>query len=79
MGGVMNVEKDLRKRKKMIGYINAIKRGFRDQHGIIPTGGTIHEPLFEHIPDGEYPMEIDGKVDKVKIINGTINCCNFDK
>lgn len=62
----------------MIGYINAVKRGFRDQHNIKPTGGTDHEPLFEHIPDGEYPMVINGKLDRVRMVDGFINCCNFD-
>lgn len=63
----------------MISYINAVKRGFRDQHGFVPTGGTNNEPLFDEIPDGEYPMTIDGKVDKVRIVNGCINCCNFEE
>ena len=62
----------------MIGYINAVKRGFRDQCGCIPTGGTDHEPLFDNIPDGIYPMEINGRMDYVKIVNGIINCCNFE-
>jgi hypothetical protein len=61
----------------MTAYINAIKRGFRDIHGFKPTGGTEQEPLFNNIPDGEYPMEIEGKTDYVRIVNGTINCCNF--
>lgn len=60
----------------MIGYINAIKRGFRDQHNIKPTGGTDHEPLFEHLEDGEYPMVIDGKIDYVRIKDNTIDCGN---
>ena len=62
----------------MIGYINEIKRQFRDTYNFVPNGGTQHEPLFEFIPDGEYPMVIDGKTDNVKIVNGTISCCNFD-
>ena len=60
-------------------YIKAIKRGFRDQIGLTPTGGTEDEPLFDHIPDGEYPMIIEGKLDKVRIVNCVINCCNFDE
>lgn len=62
----------------MIDYINAIKRGFRDQHHFKPTGGTDDEPLFDNIPDGEYPMTIEGRLDKVTIKVGTIDCCNFD-
>jgi hypothetical protein len=62
----------------MMGYINAVKRGLRDTHNFTPLpGSTDHEPLLE-VPDGEYPMTIDGKVDKVRIINGKISCCNFD-
>ena len=30
------------------------------------------------VPDGTYPMKIDGKMDYVVIENGLINCCNFD-
>ena len=63
----------------MTDYINAIKRGFRDQHGFIPDRGTDNEPLFDHIPDGEYPMMIDGKLDRVRIEDGTIKCCRFDE
>jgi len=29
------------------------------------------------VPDGEYPMEINGRTDKVIIEKGCINCCNF--
>lgn len=31
------------------------------------------------VPDGDYPMEIDGKTDNVKITDGKISCCNFQK
>ena len=62
----------------MTDYIRAVKRGFRDQHGIKPTGGTDYEPLFAEIPDGEYLMTIDGKRDRVRIVGGTISCCNFE-
>ena len=65
----------------MTSYINEIKRQFRDIYKFKPTGGTREEPLFADglIPDGEYPMTIEGKVDRVCIVNGTINCCNFDE
>ncbi len=63
----------------MTDYVNAIKRGFRDQIGMVPTGGTQEEPLFDNVPDGEYPMMIEGKRDRVKIIKGKIHCCNFDE
>lgn len=65
--------------KMMINYINAVKRGFRDQYEFVPTGGTDDEPLFDNIPDGEYPMTINGKIDRVRIVNGSIHCCNFEE
>lgn len=58
-------------------YIAKVKQGFRDQHHFIPTAGTNAEPVFEHIPDGEYPMLIDGKIDYVRIENARIHCQNF--
>ena len=61
----------------MTRYINEIKRQFRDKYKFTPFGGTEIEPLFDNIPDGEYPMEIDGKLDNVIIKAGTIHCCNF--
>lgn len=63
----------------MSDYINAIKRGFRDQIGLTPTGGTKDEPLFDNVPDGEYPLVIEGKRDRVRIVKGKIHCCNFDE
>ena len=30
-----------------------------------------------HVPDGEYPMKINGKVDNVHVKNGKIACLNF--
>lgn len=62
----------------MLEYIRAIKRGLRDTHGFIPTGGTDHDPTFDKVPDGTYPMEIDGKTDHVKITGGKISCGNFE-
>ena len=63
----------------MIDYINAVKRGLRDQNGFKPKeGSTEDEPLFDGVPDGEYPMTIEDKLDKVRIKDGRISCCNFD-
>lgn len=61
----------------MTEYISAVKRGLRDQHGFVPTGGTDAEPLFDNIPDGLYPMDVDGRIDRVRIEAGRIYCCNF--
>lgn len=63
----------------MISYINAIKRRFRDVYGFKPQpGSTDIEPLVNP-PDGTYPMRIGGKTDYVRIENGFIRCCNFEK
>lgn len=64
----------------MTEYVRKIKQGFRDRYGYEPVEQRGDDLRFAEgqIPDGEYPMEIDGKVDKVKMIDGKINCCNFD-
>lgn len=62
----------------MSDYIKAVKRQFRDKYKFTPSRiGPGDEPVFDTIPDGDYPMKIDGKLDRVKIINGSISCCNF--
>ncbi len=61
-----------------IDYINAVKRGMRDQCGFVPTGGTDEAPLFKNVPDGVYPMTIEGRLDQVRIEGGRIYCCNFE-
>lgn len=58
-------------------YIRGVKRGLRDQHGFEPSEGVEIDPCFANIPDGTYPMVIDGKTDYVRIIAGKISCCNF--
>ena len=63
----------------MIEYINAIKRQFRDVYGFTPLpGSTEKEPLVS-VPDGEYPMTIDGRLDRVRIVDDKIHCCNFEQ
>lgn len=62
----------------MTAYISEIKRQFRDVYKFTPNGGTDDDPTFDIIPDGFYPMEIEGKVDNIKITNGSISCCNFN-
>lgn len=66
----------------MTGYAREILKAFRDQHGFTPTGGTDDEPTFADgtIPPGEYPMTINGKVDRVRLNDKyQIKCCNFDE
>ena len=76
----VNHSSAIERRRKMwfTDYIKAIKRQFRDVYGFTPRPGSADDdPIFDNIPDGEYPMTIEGKTDKVRIENGGINCCNF--
>lgn len=60
----------------MTQYIAAIQKKFITEYGFpehpekkgVPTG----------VVDGEYPMLIDGKLDRVRIVHGKIHCCNFN-
>jgi hypothetical protein len=61
----------------MIEYIAAIQRQFIDVYGFKEDPEKKGVPL--NVPDGEYPMKIDGKIDRVKIKDGHIHCCNFDR
>lgn len=64
----------------MTDYIREIKRQLRDVHGFKPSDrSTEVELVFDDLPDGEYPMTIEGKLDQVRIENGKINCCNFNE
>ena len=63
----------------MTNYINEIKKQLRDTYHFVPKSEVGGEPLFDNVPDGEYPMTIEGKLDKVRIVNGSIHCCNFDE
>jgi hypothetical protein len=50
-------------------------------YNFIPTRITDGEPLFDRgvIPDGVYPMTIDGKLDRVRMEDNKIHCCNFEE
>lgn len=61
----------------MLEYIRTIKRKMRDQYHMEVIGGTEDDPLVK-APDGVYPMEIDGRLDKVEIKNDRIFCCRFE-
>lgn len=63
----------------MTQYILEIKKQLRDVYKFVPSRIVEDEPCFDNIPDGEYPMIISGKLDRVKIIEGKFSCCNFDK
>ena len=62
-------------------YSRKVKCHLRDDYGFIPMAGSaVLDPTFDSVPDGEYPMTIvEGKLDRVRIINGHIHCCNFDE
>ena len=57
----------------MIKTIQAIKRALRDQYGFKPSGGTEQDPKFASIPEGIYPMKINGKKTNVEIKRGLIH------
>lgn len=50
----------------MTDYIKVIQNWFRK-----------NVSTFPEVPDGTYDIEIDGKLDHVKIEDGKINCCNY--
>lgn len=60
----------------MQGYIDEIKRQFISVYGFKENPKIPGVPMG--VPDGEYPMKIGEKTDKVRIENGKIYCCNFE-
>jgi hypothetical protein len=60
----------------MTEYIREIQRQFIEVYGFSENPEKPGLPL--NVPDGEYPMTIDGKLDLVKIEDGMVDCCNFD-
>ncbi|MEN9341833.1 MAG: hypothetical protein RIQ54_89 [Candidatus Parcubacteria bacterium] len=61
----------------MTDYVRAVKRGLRDKYGFKPQDGSSEdEPLLD-IPDGEYPLLIDGAIDYIRVTDGSLYCCNF--
>ena len=60
----------------MLGYIEQVQQGFIREYGFRENPEKSGIP--ESVPDGEYPMIIDGKLDFVRVISGKIHCCNYD-
>jgi hypothetical protein len=60
----------------MLEYISEIQRQLVHIYRLEPRSDAPDIPA--NVPDGEYPMRIKGKLDKVRIENGRIFCCNFD-
>ncbi|HSX23225.1 MAG TPA: hypothetical protein VLE97_10680 [Gaiellaceae bacterium] len=61
----------------MTSYIREIQRQLVCQYGFAERPDAPGIPA--DVPDGEYPMTIDGKLDHVRISGGKIHCCNFEK
>jgi len=59
-----------------LGYIDAVKRGLIEQHGF-PENPEKPGCVLGEVPDGEYPMMIEGRRDYVRIVAGRIHCCNW--
>jgi hypothetical protein len=60
----------------MSAYIQEIQRQLVEVYGLPENPDMPGVPMS--VPDGDYPMTIDDKVDRVEITNGTIDCCNFE-
>lgn len=61
----------------MTDYIKKIQKKFITQYKFKENPNSPGLPM--DVPDGEYPMKIDGKLDNVRIENGKIHCCNFEE
>ena len=60
----------------MTSYIREIQRQFVSHYGFDERPDAPGVPVA--VPDGEYPMMIEGKLDRVRIQAGKISCCNFE-
>mgnify|MGYP001592681393 CR=1 FL=1 len=63
----------------MDSYITEIGHQLRDLYKFKSVPDNINKCSILGIPDGEYPMVIRGKLDRVCIVNGKIDCFNFDQ
>lgn len=61
----------------MTDYIREIQRQLIEKYGFRERPDAPGVPLS--VPDGEYPMTIEEKLDRVRITGGRIHCCNFDR
>ena len=60
----------------MTDHIREIQRQFVEVYGFAARRDAPAIP--QHVPDGEYPMTIEGKVDRVRVAGGRIHCCNAE-
>jgi hypothetical protein len=54
----------------MLEYIRAVQAKLVSQYGFAERPDMPGIPVI--VPDGEYPMEIDGRLDHISIVNGKI-------
>ena len=59
----------------MTEYIREIQKRFITEYGFAENPKKPGLPF--DVPDGEYPMIINNRLDKIRIENGKISCCNF--
>ena len=60
----------------MLAYIAKVQKNLVTQYGFKAREDAPHIPAY--VPDGIYPMEIDGRIDHVKIKRGSIFYCNYE-
>jgi hypothetical protein len=58
----------------MTDYVREIQRQLVERYHF-PADGR---GLPQGVPDGDYPMEINGRLDRVRVEGGYIRCCRFD-
>jgi hypothetical protein len=61
----------------MTEYIREIQRQLIAQYGFAERSEAPGLPVG--VPDGAYPMTINGKLDHVRVEGGKIHCCNFEE
>jgi hypothetical protein len=59
----------------MTNYICEIQRQLIEIYGFRQNPDKPGVPM--DVPDGDYPMTIEGRLDQVKIVDSGIHCCNF--
>ena len=60
-------------------YIKEVKRQLHTKYKFKPSRIVGNEYCFDNIPNGVYPMKIEGKIDYVKMVDGVIKYCDWEK